>query len=221
MPLIARYSSPSRKGVFYILIILLNSLKKTGGLIQAAAVVTGFTNWTFTIIGIATIAFFFATWETYFTGTMFLGTINGPTEGLLISIATILISGIYGPMVWKLKLVPTVLPMSYLKLMPLALQPTLSRLTTSQAAIYAMVLMLVTIQVPPCIYRAFKACSQKKRGFSTAILTAVQFLVLVFFATAWILAPGSTLTSDHVIVFSLAWGIAVGKINVRLFFIES
>ena len=146
---------------------------------------------------------------------MFLGTINGPTEGLLISITTIIISGVYGPLVWKLNLFPTILPVSYLKQAPLAIQPTLSTVTIGQAAIYGMIFMLVTIQVPPCIYRAFKACSRKKSGFSTAILSALQFLALVFFAGAWILAPGSTLTAKHVIVFSLAWGIAVGKINVR------
>jgi hypothetical protein len=41
---------------------------------------------------------------------------------------------------------------------------------------------------------------------------------MVFFAASWILAPGSTLTSNHVVVFSLAWGIAVGKINVCYLF---
>jgi hypothetical protein len=48
------------------------------------------------IIAIATTAFFFSTWETYYTGTLYLGYINGPTEGLLVAIASMIVAGVYG-----------------------------------------------------------------------------------------------------------------------------
>ncbi len=149
---------------------------------------------------------------------MFLGTINGPTEGLLISIITLLISGIYGPAVWKLNIIPQFIPISFLSQVPLSWKPVFSSMTIGQAAIYGIILMLFTIQVPPSMYRAFKACSEKNAGHIAAFYSAFEFLLLVILTTCWILAPGSSLTSNHVVVFSLSWGIAVGKINVCVLF---
>ena len=47
------------------------------------------------------LAMYFSTWETYHTHTLYLGYINGPTEGLLIAISIMVISGIWGPQVWS------------------------------------------------------------------------------------------------------------------------
>jgi ethanolaminephosphotransferase len=47
-------------------------------------------------VALANIIFFFFTWETYYTGTLYLGYMNGPTEGLLSAIAAIISSALYG-----------------------------------------------------------------------------------------------------------------------------
>lgn len=41
-------------------------------------------------------AFYLPTWEEYHTGVLYLGYINGPTEGLLCAIGLMILSGIYG-----------------------------------------------------------------------------------------------------------------------------
>ena len=45
-------------------------------------------------------AMYFSTWETYHTHTLYLGYLNGPTEGLLIAIAIMVASGYYSPEIW-------------------------------------------------------------------------------------------------------------------------
>lgn len=46
------------------------------------------------------VAMYFSTWETYHTHTLYLGYLNGPTEGLLIAIGVMVASGYYGPEIW-------------------------------------------------------------------------------------------------------------------------
>ncbi|KAH9470567.1 hypothetical protein Pst134EA_007814 [Puccinia striiformis f. sp. tritici] len=41
-----------------------------------------------------------STWEEYHTGILFLGFINGPTEGLLIAMAVLLTTGFGGVQLW-------------------------------------------------------------------------------------------------------------------------
>jgi ethanolaminephosphotransferase len=73
-----------------------------GAIVQVAAMGLGVDTWHSLIIPFLSIfAFYLSTWEEYHTGTLFLGYINGPTEGLIISCCTMIISGIYGPGLWK------------------------------------------------------------------------------------------------------------------------
>ena len=51
---------------------------------------------------LAIVAFFFSTWE-YHTGILYLGHINGPTEGLVLACLCIVLSGVYG-MSWGFSL---------------------------------------------------------------------------------------------------------------------
>lgn len=56
----------------------------------------GLSYYTLVTFTIAISTFFFATWETYHTHTLYLGYINGPTEGILITCTSLIISGYYG-----------------------------------------------------------------------------------------------------------------------------
>ena len=54
-------------------------------------------NWEcFGVWAASTTPFFFATWEEYFTGTLYLGVFNGPTDGVLIVCASYLATFIHG-----------------------------------------------------------------------------------------------------------------------------
>ena len=52
------------------------------------------------VIQLATIPFYFSTWEEYHTHVLYLGYVNGPTEGLVMSAVIMALSGIYGPQIW-------------------------------------------------------------------------------------------------------------------------
>ena len=45
-----------------------------------------------------------STWEEYHTGVLYLGYVNGPTEGLVIACVVMILSGIYGPGLWLMTL---------------------------------------------------------------------------------------------------------------------
>lgn len=46
-------------------------------------------------------AFYLPTWEEYHTGVLYLGYVNGPTEGIIAFCAMYLITGLFGVEVWK------------------------------------------------------------------------------------------------------------------------
>ena len=50
---------------------------------------------------VPTLPMFFSTWETYHTHTLYLGYFNGPTEGLIVASAIMIVSGMYGPQIWR------------------------------------------------------------------------------------------------------------------------
>eukprot|EP00033_Pygsuia_biforma_P005736 GCRY01006342.1.p1 GENE.GCRY01006342.1~~GCRY01006342.1.p1 ORF type:complete len:387 (+),score=41.51 GCRY01006342.1:113-1273(+) len=52
----------------------------------------------------AYIQFWVATWEEYHTGCLRLGVVNGPTEGILMTVALYLVTGAFGPGVWSARL---------------------------------------------------------------------------------------------------------------------
>lgn len=192
----------------------------TGGLLQAAGVALGPSHWTFMIIGIASTAFFFATWETFYTGTLYLGTINGPTEGLIITITSLFISGIYGPQVWNsraMDILPPAIMKPILSRLPTVVQAHFDDLIISHFAIYVMLVCLFTFQIPDSLIRVYTVCRQKGASIKDALWNLSSYLVMLGSIWAWTIAPGSRAVPDHVVLLCLGWGIAVARINVNRF----
>ncbi|KAJ3308266.1 hypothetical protein HDV04_001497 [Boothiomyces sp. JEL0838] len=177
----------------------------TGALLNAAGLCLGLGDWSLLSVGIAATAFFFSTWETYYTGTLFLGYINGPTEGLLISISSLFISGIFGPQVWTTP-VSQVLPF---------LKPLLGELSFAHFAVGNMLLLLIFTQIPVSILRVIEVCGKKNISVTSALFTTVPYLVMASSAFFWATA-GTHVAPDNTIVFALAWGFAIGRINALI-----
>jgi ethanolaminephosphotransferase len=64
--------------------------------VQAAAMGLGSTWYSVLVPFMATVAFYLSTWEEYYTGVLYLGYINGPTEGLVMACLFMILSGVYG-----------------------------------------------------------------------------------------------------------------------------
>jgi ethanolaminephosphotransferase len=75
-----------------------------GAIIQMSALGLGHSQTSVIIYVIATAGFYLSTIEEYHTGTLYLGYVNVPTEGVCILCIMYIISGIYGPMIWKTQL---------------------------------------------------------------------------------------------------------------------
>lgn len=75
-----------------------------GSIVQMSALGLGHTKAAVIIFVIATTGFYLSTIEEYHTGTLYLGYINVPTEGLCLLCIMYCLSGVYGPVIWQTQL---------------------------------------------------------------------------------------------------------------------
>ncbi|KAJ1328550.1 hypothetical protein BSLG_010282 [Batrachochytrium salamandrivorans] len=118
-----------------------------GTILQAASLGSGLTGYFSTLVFMITTAFFFSTWETYYTGTLYLGYINGPTEGLLLAVFSLVVSGIYGPKVWWIK-IEDILAVPFFP-------KSIVQLRLIDISIGSMLFLLAATQVPVRVYESW------------------------------------------------------------------
>lgn len=74
-----------------------------GVLTWASSTSLGQSWWTVMSLAASLGNFYLSTWEEYHTGILFLGYFSGPVEGVLMLVGVHLISGIFGPALWTLR----------------------------------------------------------------------------------------------------------------------
>lgn len=72
-----------------------------GGLVQSVCMGLGSSQASAFITFSTCVAMYLSTWETYHTHVLYLGYVNGPTEGIIIAVITMLISGFKGVAFWN------------------------------------------------------------------------------------------------------------------------
>lgn len=65
-------------------------------ILQATSLGTGHSKASVMLYGIAMLGFYLSTVEEYHTGILYLGYVNAPTEGVILTCIVFIISGIYG-----------------------------------------------------------------------------------------------------------------------------
>ncbi|EGF84386.1 hypothetical protein BATDEDRAFT_18655 [Batrachochytrium dendrobatidis JAM81] len=175
-----------------------------GTILQAAGLGVGLSGYYVALIFMVVTAFFFSTWETYYTGTLYLGYVNGPTEGLLLAVFSLIVSGLYGSKIWWTK-IDDIMIMAHLPI-------TNSNLRLIDTSVGTIFLLLIITQIPVSIIRVRNACRQKRRSFTMAMLHIVPFAIINIAIYIWISAPGSIALNTHGILFSCTWGISFGRI---------
>lgn len=154
---------------------------------------------------IAAVPFYAATWEHFFTNTLILPEINGPTEGLMLIYLGHFFTAIVGPTWWTQKL-GDVSPV------PL---PFFADLVLYDFVIIAMVVVAVMPSVGYNVYNVYNVVHSKNGSMVLALAMLFPFCLLIGGVTAWgCLSPSDVLKSQpHLILIGtgFAFGYCVGR----------
>ena len=179
-----------------------------GGIVQAAAMGLGQSWMSIYVPFMAIVAFYFSTWEEYYTGVLYLGYVNGPTEGLVLACTIMILSGLYGPHIWMLP-ARSVLPVTLGSLIP-------EDWTLTYAIAVQMTLLLVFLHIPFSLYNVYKVCRRKKISFAGALVGILPLMVWGVSGYLWLAAPSSRIVQQHCMLFIAAMGIVFGRMATKI-----
>lgn len=164
-----------------------------GGLVQSVCMGMGSGPSAAAIALCTCIAMYLSTWETYHTHTLYLGYLNGPTEGIIIAVSLMLVSGYYGPQVWKQNLVDIV-PVTSIFVSP--------TFTLSDLWVFAAVAGVFVGHLPVCLYNVYNSISRDQFKASLNQLLPIGLLSVATYS--WLLSPNSCiLPNNHLVLFCL------------------
>lgn len=152
------------------------------------------------------LAMYFSTWETFHTHTLYLGYINGPTEGLLIAISMMMASGIWGPGMWSAPIT------SFINL------PSVFG-TNSVNDLWIPILFVGFFlgHLPGCVWNVVSA--RKKQGLPFTPLLK-EWAPMVGFALcniAWLYSPYSSILKDnHFVLFIWVMCFVFGRMTTMV-----
>ncbi|OJZ86379.1 hypothetical protein ASPFODRAFT_45824 [Aspergillus luchuensis CBS 106.47] len=152
------------------------------------------------------LAMYFSTWETYHTHTLYLGYFNGPTEGLLIAIAIMIASGIYGPQIWSR---PIVEFLNYPQIFG----------NNSMKDLWVPILLLSFFlgHLPGCVLNVIAARRKQNLPVAPVFKEWVPMIVFTGCNIAWLFSPYSTLLSENLLVL-YCWTISFvfGRMTTKI-----
>ncbi|KAK1764819.1 CDP-alcohol phosphatidyltransferase [Phialemonium atrogriseum] len=158
------------------------------------------------------LAMFFSTWETYHSHTLYLGVINGPTEGILIACAMMAISGYYGPGIWTQPLV-NLLGDKY----TFGYAELLDDLSFRDIWIVLISSSLLFTHIPFCIYHVIKARRARNLPVAPVFLEWTPMVVYSLSIAAWLYSPYSTLREEnHLVLFCLTMSFVFGRMTTKM-----
>jgi ethanolaminephosphotransferase len=160
---------------------------------------------------------FFSTWETYHTHTLYLGVINGPTEGLLLACLFIILSGYYGPAIWSEPIAKLMGPhISALSVFGFS-EETLAKLCFRDLWVALITISLLFTHIPFCIYNVYKARRAKGLPVAPVFLEWTPMAVFTFSVGAWLFSPYSTICSEnHLVLFCVIMSFVFGRMTTKM-----
>lgn len=179
-----------------------------GAIVQMAALGIGHSYQGVIVYAIAGLGFYFSTIEEYHTGTLYLGYVNVPSEGVVILCIMYIFSGIYGPQLWQTPL------NAYFDSLPSYME----NMSLIDVYIWFIGIMFFLTHVPMCFYAMYKACRAKGKPFIRCMIW--DNLPIVIYTAAyymWITSPYSYILShEHFAIYLLAVGIVFGRICSKI-----
>ncbi|PIA57511.1 hypothetical protein AQUCO_00600317v1 [Aquilegia coerulea] len=156
---------------------------------------------------ISAVPFYGATWENYFTNTLTLPVLNGPTEGLMLIYMSHLFTAIVGAEWWSQHLGKSMPFLSWF--------PIISDIPTNRVVLYFMVVFAVVPTVTFNIYEVNKVVRAKKGSMLLALAMLYPFVLLLGGVLIWeYLSPtGLMVNYPHLLIMGtgLAFGFLVGR----------
>ncbi|XP_015894256.1 choline/ethanolaminephosphotransferase 1 [Ziziphus jujuba] len=156
---------------------------------------------------ISAVTFYGATWEHYFTNTLILPAINGPTEGLMLIYVAHFFTAFVGAEWWANQLGKSIPFLSWV--------PFLNELPTYGAVLFLMITFGVIPTVAFNVYNVYKVVQARKGNMLLALAMLYPFVVLLGGVLAWdYLSPSDIMGNyPHLVVVGtgLAFGFLVGR----------
>ncbi|KAI9248050.1 CDP-alcohol phosphatidyltransferase-domain-containing protein [Phascolomyces articulosus] len=175
---------------------------------QAGALGSGHSRATVLLVIIETFGFYLSTQEEYHTGTLYLGYVNAPTEGIVLALVVFTISGIYGPAIWRTP-VGHVIP---------NVPSSIASMSFSYGWIALVGVFLLLTHIPLCFYSMFKACRKQGKPFISTMATECSPIVIYCIAIhSWCMSSYSYILSHrNFIPFAVAIGIVFGRMASKI-----
>ncbi|KAL3644615.1 Cholinephosphotransferase 1 [Castilleja foliolosa] len=156
---------------------------------------------------ISVVPFYCATWESYFTNTLILPVVNGPTEGLMLIYVTHFFTAFVGAEWWA---------QSFGKSIPfLSWIPFVNEVTMYKAVLFLMITFAVIPTVSFNVQNVHKVVKARKGNMLQALAMLYPFIVLLGGILAWdYLSPSDVLGNyPHLVILGsgLAFGFLVGR----------
>ncbi|XP_042488225.1 choline/ethanolaminephosphotransferase 1 [Macadamia integrifolia] len=156
---------------------------------------------------ISAIPFYCATWEHFFTNTLILPAINGPTEGLMLIYMSHFFTSIVGAEWWVQPFGKSMPFFSWL--------PFVYDIPTYRVVLYAMVAFSVIPTVAFNIYNVYKVVKARRGSMLQALAMLYPFAMLLGGVLVWdYLSPSGIIGNyPHLVVVGtgLAFGFLVGR----------
>ncbi|KAI7848037.1 hypothetical protein BDC45DRAFT_491021 [Circinella umbellata] len=172
-------------------------------ILQCAALGLGHTGKSAAILITCVAGFYMSTAEEYYTKVLYLGYVNGPTEGILLSCFAFIWSGFFGAASWHVPLSQGI---------PIVAWMFPEKTTASDIFVWSMVIFFFVTLCVPVLYSIYEVCRDKGLDCVNAYMN-VCFPIVVFCLAeyCWIMSPTSILLKEkQLCLFALTSGTLFG-----------
>lgn len=149
---------------------------------------------------------FFSTWETYHTHTLYLGAINGPTEGLILACTSMAVSGYFGPQIWGYRVADY-----------LGFKEIFEDHCFRDLWVPTILLAFFIGHLPACCYNVVQARRKQNLPVLPVFLEWAPMVVFSVCCMLWLGSPHSNLLKkNHLMLFCLTMSFVFGRLTTKI-----